>query len=275
MPEPAEIAALRRRVLLLTWLAVSVAFATAMLAATGGHFAPQSADGEASITGSDHGIGYIFGATFSPTDKLKLGISHRSELDHELEGDADWTVPGSARTVFNSIGRSAFFNDGKVNAKLTTPSITTISASYAVTDNLSVMADYAMTDWSSLREVRIDFVNPDPDSVEDFSWSDTTFMSIGAEWKMSDTLTFRTGFAYDETPTHFATRTPRLPDEDRRWYSLGVTWKASDSLEVTGAYSFLDPDTPKIGNIDSTRHTLFGEYDSSVHLFGVSGQFKF
>lgn len=238
-------------------------------------FAPQSADGEASITGSDHGIGYIFGATFSPTDKLKLGISHRSELDHELEGDADWTVPGSARTVFNSIGRSAFFNDGKVNAKLTTPSITTISASYAVTDNLSVMADYAMTDWSSLREVRIDFVNPDPDSVEDFSWSDTTFMSIGAEWKMSDTLTFRGGFAYDETPTHFATRTPRLPDEDRRWYSLGVTWKASDSLEVTGAYSFLDPDTPKIGNIDSTRHTLFGEYDSSVHLFGVSGQFKF
>ena len=44
MPEPAEIAALRRRVLLLTWLAVTVAFGTAMLAATGGHFAPQSAD---------------------------------------------------------------------------------------------------------------------------------------------------------------------------------------------------------------------------------------
>lgn len=238
-------------------------------------FAPQSADGEASITGGDHGFGYILGATFSPTDKLKLGISHRSELDHELEGDADWTVPGSARTVFNGIGRSSLFNDGKVNAKLTTPSITTISASYAVSDNLSVMADYAMTDWSSLREVRIDFVNPDPDSVEDFSWTDTTFMSIGAEWKMSDALTLRGGFAYDETPTSFHTRTPRLPDEDRRWYSLGVTWQASDALEVTGAYTFIDPDTPKIGINDSSRHTLFGEFDSSVHLFGVSGQFKF
>ncbi len=44
MPEPAEVAALRRRVLLGTWLAVTVAFATAMLAATGGHVAPQSAD---------------------------------------------------------------------------------------------------------------------------------------------------------------------------------------------------------------------------------------
>lgn len=238
-------------------------------------FAPQSADGEASITGGDHGLGYILGATFSPTDKLKVGISHRSELDHELEGDADWTVPGSARTVFNGIGRSTLFNDGKVNAKLTTPSITTISASYAVTDSLSVMADYANTDWSSVREVRIDFVNPDPDSVEDFSWTDTTFMSIGAEWKMSDALTLRGGFAYDETPTSFHTRTPRLPDEDRRWYSMGVTWQASDALQVTGAYTFIDPDTPKIGILDSTRHALYGEFDSSVHLFGVSGQFKF
>jgi len=221
-------------------------------------FAPQSADGEASITGGDHGLGYILGATFSPTDKLKLGISHRSEIDHELEGDADWTVPGSARTVFNGIGRSALFNDGKVNAKLTTPSITTISASYAVTDSLSVLADYANTDWSSIREVRIDFVNPDPDSVEDFRWTDTTFMSIGAEWKMSDALTLRGGFAYDETPTSFHTRTPRLPDEDRRWYSLGVTWQASDALQVTGAYTFIDPDTPKIGILDSSRHALFG-----------------
>jgi long-chain fatty acid transport protein len=238
-------------------------------------FAPQSADGELAVTGSNHGFGYIVGATFSPTDKIKVGVSHRSEIDHDLEGNADWSVPGSARTVFNGIGRSALFNDGKVNAALTTPSITTFSASYDVTDKLTVLADYSNTDWSSLREVRIDFVNPDPDSVEDFSWTDTTFMSIGADYQFSDTLTFRGGFAYDETPTSFATRTPRLPDEDRRWYSLGVTWKASDALEISGAYTFIDPDKPKIGINDSSRHTIFGEYDSSVHLYGVSGQFKF
>jgi long-chain fatty acid transport protein len=238
-------------------------------------FAPQSADGELAVNGDNVGFGYIVGATFTPTDKLKFGISHRSEIDHDLEGDADWSVPGSARTVFNSIGRSALFNDGKVKAKLTTPSITTISASYGVTDKLTILADYANTDWSSLREVRIDFQNPDPDSVEDFDWTDTTFMSIGADYQLSDTLTLRGGFAYDETPTSFRTRTPRLPDEDRRWYSLGVTWKASDSLEISGAYTFIDPDTPKIGINDSSRHTIFGEYDSSVHLYGVSGQFKF
>ncbi len=238
-------------------------------------FRPQSADGELVVNGEDHNLGYIVGATFTPTDKLKFGISHRSEVDHELEGTADWTVPGSARTVFNNIGRAALFNDGKVLAKLTTPSITTMSASYAVSDKLTILADYANTDWSSVKEVRIDFANPDPDSVEDFSWTDTTFMSIGADYQLSDTLTVRGGFAFDETPTSFATRTPRLPDEDRRWYSLGVTWKASDSMEVTGAYTFIDPDTPKIGINDSSRHTLFGEYESSVHLFGVSGQFKF
>jgi long-chain fatty acid transport protein len=238
-------------------------------------FAPQSADGELLVNGENHGFGYIVGATFTPIDQLKFGISHRSEIDHDLEGSADWSVPGSVRSVFNSIGRASFFNDGKVKAKLTTPSITTFSASYAVNDSLMILADYSNTDWSSVKEVRIDFLNPDPDSVEDFSWTDTTFMSIGAEYKLSDTLTVRGGFAYDETPTTFRTRTPRLPDEDRRWYSFGVTWKASDSLEVTGAYTFIDPDTPKIGINDSSRHTIFGEYESSVNLFGVSGQFKF
>jgi long-chain fatty acid transport protein len=238
-------------------------------------FAPQSADGEAVITGDDTGIGFIVGMNFRPTDKLAIGVSHRSEIDHELSGKADWTVPGSARTVFNSIGRSALFNDGKVLAKLTTPSVTSVSLSYQFNDQLAFMGDFAQTDWHSLKEIRIDFVNPDPDSVEDFSWGDTRFWSIGAEYKLSEAFTLRAGYAYDETPTTFATRTPRLPDEDRRWYSFGLTWNMSEQIEINAAYTRIEPDAPKIGINDSSRHSLFGEFGSDVNLFGVSGRYSF
>lgn len=238
-------------------------------------FAPQSADGEAVINGDDHGFGYIFGATFSPTDSLTVGLSHRSEIDHELEGTADWTVPGNARTVFNGIGAGALFNDGKVLAKLTTPSITSISASYKVNDSLTVMANYDQTDWHSVEEVRIEFANPDADSVEDFSWDDTVFWSIGADYRINDKFTLRGGYAYDETPTSLRTRTPRLPDEDRRWYSLGLTWNVSDALEVNAAYTRIEPNTPEIDILDSTRHALRGKFDSGVNLFGFSAQLKF
>jgi long-chain fatty acid transport protein len=143
-------------------------------------------------------------------------------------------------------------------------------------DRLAVMGEYARTDWSSLREVRIDFANPDADSVEDFSWEATSFYSIGAEFALNDSLTLRGGFAYDETPTSIATRTPRLPDENRRWFSIGLGWELSESFEINAAYTRIEPDTPKVDLFEaSTRHTLEGEYSSDVNLFGLSGQFRF
>jgi long-chain fatty acid transport protein len=256
-------------------LSKAVDFGSALAFSSVPGFAPQSADGEAVITGDDSNIGWILGVNFRPTDKLAIGLSHRSEIDHELQGKADWTVPGSARTVFNSIGRSALFNDGKAVAKLTTPSVTSVSVAYQFNDQLSLMGDYSETDWSSLREIRIDFANPDPDSVEDFSWDTTRFWSIGAEYKLSEAFTLRGGYAYDETPTTFATRTPRLPDEDRRWYSIGLTWNMSENVEINAAYARVQPDKPKIGISDSNRHSLFGDYSSDVNLIGVSGRYSF
>lgn len=237
---------------------------------------PQLRDGKAVVTGDDHSFGWIVGMTFRPTDSLSFGLSHRSEIDHELDGKVDWTVPADVATVFASNPASAsLFKDGGAIAKLTTPSVTSFSAMWQVNDTLALMGDYTQTDWHSLREVRIDFDNPDADSVEPFNWGDTVFWSLGAEYKLSDAFTLRGGYAYDETPTTFHTRTPRLPDEDRRWYSLGLTWNVSDSLELNAAYTRIQPDKPKVGIIDSQGHVLFGSYSSDVNLFGMSGQYKF
>lgn len=257
---------------------------------------PQNSDGSVSVEGDDANFGYLFGVNFRPTDKLTIGLSHRSEIDHELDGDADFTLPANfagAQAGFRALAANpnapltpaqraqlAFlgngFADGGVTAPLTTPSVTTLSVTYKFSDAFSMMADYSETDWHSLEEVRIEFDNPfQPDSVEDFSWDDTRFYSIGAEYALSDAFTLRAGYAYDETPTTFATRTTRLPDEDRRWYSFGVTWNMSEQLEINGAYTRIQPDTPKIGIRDSQAHVLFGEYDSDVNLFGVSARYKF
>ncbi|AWV08720.1 OmpP1/FadL family transporter [Marilutibacter maris] len=240
---------------------------------------PQAADGFAEVQGDDVGFGWLLGFNLRPTDKLTIGLSHRSEIDFELDGDVDWTVPANVRAVFDSNPMTAaLFNDGGAGAKLTTPSVTTLDVRYQFTDAFSMAASYVETDWSSLREVRIEFDGPDPDSVEEFRWGDTSFASIGADYKLNESWTVRAGFAYDETPTTFAHRTPRLPDEDRRWYSLGATWNVSEALEVNFAYTYLDPDTPNIGIITPPQaggQRLFGSFDGDAHLFGVSGQYRF
>lgn len=236
---------------------------------------PQARDGSAVVQGDDVGFGWTIGANFSPTDKLSIGLSYRSEIDYDLEGTADWTVPGDVAAVFASspTGR-VLFQDGDVTAALTTPSTTSVDVSYAFTDRFSMMASWAETGWESLREVRIDFENPDPDSVEDFSWKDTQFMSLGAEYKLNDAFTLRAGVAYDETPTSIETRTPRLPDDDRTWYSIGASWKASEALEINAGYTRIEPDAPEV-DISSGGSTITGPFDGHANLFGVSAQYKF
>ena len=236
---------------------------------------PQARDGSAVVQGDDVGFGWTVGANFSPTDKLSIGLTYRSEIDYDLEGTADWTVPGDVAAVFASSPTArVLFQDGNVTAALTTPSTTSVDVSYAFTDRFSMMASWSETGWESLREVRIDFQNPDPDSVEDFSWKDTQFMSVGAEYQLNEAWTLRGGIAYDETPTSIETRTPRLPDDDRTWYSIGASWKTSEALEVNFGYTRIEPDAPEV-DISSGGSTITGPFDGHANLFGVSAQYKF
>jgi len=240
---------------------------------------PQMRDGFADVQGQDSGFGWVFGVTLRPTEKLSIGYSHRSEIDYELSGDVDWTVPQDVAAVFGASPTTrVLFQDGRASAKLTTPATDTVAVNYQFNEQLSLALTYAETGWESVQEVRIDFANPDPDSVEAFNWDTTRFMSIGGEYALSDSLTLRAGYAYDETPTTFATRTPRLPDEDRKWYSIGATWQMSPALGVSLAYTRIMPDRPQIGIVTPAAQggqRLFGSYDSDVNLFGVSAQYAF
>ncbi|MDR7135032.1 long-chain fatty acid transport protein [Lysobacter niastensis] len=237
---------------------------------------PQGADGHVEVAGDDTGLGWIVGVNVHPTDKLAIGLSYRSEIDHEFRGDSVWSVPAPVRATLDGRPQtSALFRDGGLTADLTTPSVTTVSISYQFTDKFMMLADYTETGWRSLQQINIDFENPDPNSVEEFGWDDTRFMSIGGEYAFNDAWTFRAGYAYDETPATLAARTPRLPDEDRKWYAVGASWQATPSLEVNFAYTYIDLDTPSVELVDGQGHHLAGEYDASTNLYGVSAKLAF
>ena len=236
-------------------------------------FHPQSADGTFSVDGDDNGMGWLAGMQFQPTDALTLGYSHRSEVDHEIQGDIDFTLPGSVQAALGP--RAAGFADGPGGADLTLPSIDTVSMRYDVNDDVRVLADWQATDWSSLRTIDVRRTNGTSLGSEDFDWNDTQFYSLGAEWDLSDKFTLRGGVAKDETPTHDETRTPRLPDNDRMLYSIGLTWQVTDAFSVDAAYQRIEVDNPKIDVVSSSGSRLVGEAEGSANLFGVAGQFKF
>ena len=236
-------------------------------------FKPQQLDGGFEVNGDDTGIGYIFGMQVAPNDNLAIGLSYRSEISHNLSGTLDFTnVPAI-------LGADPRFKDGDGGAKLTTPSVTTLSAKFGITDHFRVLADYQQTGWSSLQNVTIKRDTGTVVGKEEFKWKDTDFFSIGAEYDLSDAFTLRGGFGMDESPTNDTHRTPRLPDNDRKLYSIGATWNVSQNLSIDAAFQRIEIDKPGIDlpveAAAGNTSTLVGEFSGHANLFGVSAQYRF
>ena len=236
-------------------------------------FKPQQLDGAFEVQGSNTGLGYVVGAQIAPNDRLAIGISHRSEIKHELTGSLDF------QNVPALLANDPRFQDGDGGARLVTPAITTLSVSYGFSDNFRMLADYQTTGWSSLRDVTIKRDTGTVVGSEPFNWKDTDFLSIGAEFDLSDAFTIRGGVAQDESPTNDANRTPRLPDADRMLYSIGATWNMSESLSIDAAFQRITIDNPTINlPVDAAAgntSTLVGEFEGHANLFGVSMQYRF
>lgn len=67
---------------------------------------PQQDDGFVEFEADnfdDLALGFNFGLMFEISKQTKLGVSYRSEIDIEVDGEADFTVPASSSFVFSTL----------------------------------------------------------------------------------------------------------------------------------------------------------------------------
>lgn len=237
---------------------------------------PGSADGFSTIEGKNNAWGYVLGATFSVTEDTNIALSYRSRVDHEInDGKATFDVPGNVATVLQTQARGIFVNTGG-KAELTLPASATLSVTHRVNDRWTVMGDLTRTAWApAFDRVVVDFASNQPNSVLEFGYEDTTFASIGAEYRLSDTVTLRGGVAYDQTPTTDEHRDVRVPDVSRRWLSFGLGWTPSEKTEFNFGYTHLFTSDPSIDIAAATGNTLKGSYDVRGDVLGASINYKF
>ena len=151
---------------------------------------------------------------------------------------------------------------------------------WQVNDKLALMAEHQRTDWQSLQEVRITFDNPaQEDSAEDYKWKHANFYSLGGDYKLNDRLTLRAGVGRDEAPVSRPHRTPRLPDQDRYFYSLGFTWDWNEHLSLSGSFTNIQIiDTPEVEIVSEGSGQgalLSGTFDGGANIYGFSAQYRF
>ena len=246
---------------------------------TPGYAIPGAWDGTAGLKGGCWAYGYKLGLTYEPSKNFRMGLAFNAAMSMTLTGDAEFSYPSAMpATDLGALQAAGLKNTGG-SAVLNLPATTSVGFDWKVSPTFSLQGVLARTNWSTFKELRVHFSSGAPDSITDESWKDSTFTSLGATWKTNDTLTLRAGLAFDTSAVDDAHRTPRIPDNDRKWVSFGASYKLSKQATVDIGYSRLFIADGKnqltAANDNVTRGTLTGVIKADINLLGAALRYTF
>ncbi|WGM32010.1 outer membrane protein transport protein [Brevundimonas sp. NIBR11] len=239
---------------------LDIQYVEATLTSSLPNLSPLLPDGRSTLQGDGVDYGWNAGvqAHKGPWD---LGLSYRSAIEHELDGDVNISGllgPIAAGNV--STGGTATFS---------TPWFASASVRYAVNDRLTLNGQVNRVGWSEFDAIRVRYGAGGDTIVQDYK--DTTGGSVGFDYVVNERVTARGGIAYDPTPTQAGERTGRIPDGDRMLYSGGLSIKATDSVTVDTALTYIALDDSDIA-VDRTFYAGTAA-DTTSRLRGrASGQ---
>lgn len=212
--------------------------------------------------------GFNVGLMWSPLENLRFGLSYRSRINHNADGDLEIRQGGNSLPLMDA------------TATISTPAWAMATAAWDVNDLLSLYATFRWTDWSSFKELTIESVRSNTIHNE---WQDTYLVSVGADLRFTNWWTFRAGIGYEtsvvDDPKY---RTAIIPDADRLWLALGSSFKATENMQIDVSAAWLhgigernlwssDGSNPAEGTPEKV-----GKFeDLDAYLFGVQLVYKF
>jgi long-chain fatty acid transport protein len=240
-------------------------------------------EGLARVEGHDWNWGFNVGARARIGDSGNLGVSYRSKVKHEIQGDAAFTDAPRFLTAGPlgalGAGLNARFANGPVSTQVELPDTLSVAGAYAF-DRFELLADWTWTGWSSIQKLEI--VRDDGNTLSEVPllFEDTWRVGLGVNYALADDWRLRLGTAFDQTPVQDAYRTPRLPDQDRIWAAAGVEFKVGKgALDVGYAHLFVKDATSRLPNQDTPESApagvLLGTYPGRVDLLSVQYRISF
>ena len=229
------------------------------------------------IRGDDTAFGFTAGVNWNPTSATSIGLGYRSSIDHTLEGTI--SVPGSP--VPPAAAGAA------IKAGVTLPEIVTLSLRQGLNERFALLGSIEWTHWGRAEKLDVVCANNGGGNVVfcpggngqlvrslELGWHDSWLFALGGEYKYSEPLTLRAGFAYEKSPIQESSeRTLRVPDADRIWASVGGSYKWSEAMSFDVAYTHVFVDDAPIDRREGGLRFV-GSADTSVDIFSVSMKMK-
>jgi long-chain fatty acid transport protein len=187
---------------------------------------PLLPDGNETLTGNGWNWGWSAGVQ-AHTDVVTVGLSYKSSIDHQLNGQAVVTgLLGPAAGGDGAVSTSASFR---------TPWQLIFGARFKVTPALTLNAQAVRAGWSEFNAIQIGA--PVNQALPE-GYKDTWTLAFGADYAICPRWTLRGGVQYDQTPTQNGARDARVPDADRVDLAVGASFEASKAVTIDAGLSY-------------------------------------
>jgi long-chain fatty acid transport protein len=230
------------------------------------------------LSGSGWAFGWTAGVTFTPFAGTEIGLGYRSALDQKLDGNV-------------SGGVGPFATNGSVDLTVNLPDVASLGIRQRIGDSFTLLGTVEWSNWSRIGTAVVTQASGAPATAPSgvaitlpFQYEDGWFYSVGGEYVVQPNLTLRAGIGYEKSPVTDDVRTPRLPDNDRYWFSAGASYKPAQfpGLVFDLAYSYIQVVDTHIdisaasGNpwLNGTG-TYIGDVNANVHIFSIGARYKF
>ena len=214
-------------------------------------------------------FGYNLALAWRPTSDIAVGVTYRSNIDLDEEGEAN--------LYFGNVGQQY-----GATVSIPIPAALNIGISKTWDDTLTVEFVYERTFWSAYETLDFEYDSPiQPGLVGSFDdpkakdWEDSNTFRIGVTYQMNDRLTLMGGYAYDETPVPAKTLSYELPDSDANIFSGGFKYQQTDQLSW-GAALLYDKKDSRTLVLGENENGIVGEFtDGGAILATVGISYKF
>jgi long-chain fatty acid transport protein len=242
-------------------------------AAAGLPLRPQGSDGKIELDASDWRAGYDLSFAWNAGHKTRVGVTYRSQIEHPLAGTAHFTVPAAAAAL---TAGGALFRDTAATSVLPMPHEVSVSASYELGPEWTLVGDETWTDWSRFDQFAVTFANPlQPALVQSASFRNSSRSAIGLIYRTPRKFVIRTGALYETTPVPDATRTPRLPEVNNAGISTGASYRHGERVELDFSFSHLFPHDAPISLQNPAAGQLVGRVHWRLDIAAVALNLRF
>lgn len=232
------------------------------------------------VEGDDEAWGYNLGVIYQPVPETTFGLTYRSKVDFNLEGSFAANSP-----VLDQLGIGTVTDTAALD--LTTPETVNFSLTQQMSDKLKLMFGVSWARWSRFDQILVTGTERGVITNEQQNYSNAWAFSTGGEYQLTPTLALRAGVALDFTPTQDATRSVRIPSDDRRIFSIGAGWSPTPDLTLDVAYSYLTERSTHVDQSKTDSFTVAGQqtppitsnysadYKNEAHGLGAQLTYRF